>query len=344
MKLSYSPFRLISNHPFGISRSTNDFFDVVFIYLKKDGIIGRGEAAPADRYNEFTADILKILDSGIDFPEILDDPIELFNIIAPQCQGVKSLEVAFSMAILDWWCQKQGVPLYEYLGADPNKAPKTSYTISIGDMDLIPEKVKEGAPYHILKVKLGMGIEKDKAIMNAIRQETDQLIRIDANEGWDLETGIEMSKWLADRNVEFVEQPFKSTNLKDTAELRQKSPLPLIADENSLYSGNIPEIEGIFDGINIKLMKCGSLLEGMKMVKMAREREMQIMLGCMIESSIAITAAAHLSPLVDYADLDGNLLINNDPYSGATIEDARLVLPQDNGLGISLNSDEPNLI
>ena len=128
-----------------------------------------------------------------------------------------------------------------------------------------------------------------------------------------------MSYWLADNNVEFIEQPFKSSNLSDTAKLKNKSPLPIIADENSVNASEIPRIENVFDGINIKLMKCGSLFEAVKMVNMARERGMNIMLGCMIESSVAITAAAHLSPLVDYADLDGNLLINNDPYSGVTI-------------------------
>ena len=224
------------------------------------------------------------------------------------------------------------------------QAPHTSYTISIGDIDLISEKVNEGAPYSILKVKLGMGVDKDKEIMRAIRLETDKIIRVDANEGWDLETGIEMCQWLSEKGVEFVEQPFKSTNLKDTAELRKKSPLPLIADENSLQSGDIPGIEGIFDGINIKLMKCGSLFEALRMIKMARDRDMKIMLGCMIESSIGITAAAHLSPLVDYADLDGNLLINNDPYEGVAVEDGKLILPEGNGLGISLNSTDNNLL
>ncbi len=344
MNLSYTPYRIQCTHPFGISRSTHDYYDVVFVYLEQNGFVGRGEAAPSGRYNEFTADILNALDDGIVFPESMDDPIAFSEYVLPQCKGIKALEVAFSMAILDWWCQKVGMPLYEYLGADPTKAPKTSYTISIGDMDLIPEKVKEGAPYHILKVKLGMGVAKDKEILDAIRKETDQLIRVDANEGWDLDTGIEMCEWLADRNVEFVEQPFKSTNLKDTAELRKKSPLPLIADENSLNSTDIPGIEGVFDGINIKLMKCGSLLEGLKMVKMARKRDMQIMLGCMIESSVGITAAAHLSPLVDYADLDGNLLINNDPYRGVWVNEGKLVLPRGNGLGVSLNSNEENLL
>ena len=308
MKLSYTKYRIQCTHPFGISRSSHDHYDIVYIYLEHDGIIGRGEAAPSGRYDEFTDDITEILDKGINLPQEIDDPEVFSKHIFNQCNGIKSLEVAFSMAILDLWCQQNSYPLYEYLNADPMQAPHTSYTISIGDIDLISEKVNEGAPYSILKVKLGMGVDKDKEIMKAIRLETDKIIRVDANEGWDLETGIEMCQWLSKKGVEFVEQPFKSTNLKDTAELRKKSPLPLIADENSLQSGDIPGIEGIFDGINIKLMKCGSLFEALRMIKMARDRDMKIMLGCMIESSIGITAAAHLSPLVDYADLDLSLI------------------------------------
>ena len=344
MKYSFSTYRIHCTHPFGISRSTHAHYDIVYIYLEGEGITGRGEAAPSGRYDEFTDDILNVLKSGISLPESMSDPVAFSDIVLAQCKGIKALEVAFSMAILDWWCQMEAMPLYQYLDADPSIAPKTSYTISIGDPDLIPDKVHEGMPYAILKVKLGIGLSEDKAMMNAIREHTDKLIRVDANEGWDLSTGIEMCKWLADQNVEFVEQPFKSTNLTDTAELRSKSPLPLIADENSLYSGDIPGIEGVFDGINIKLMKCGSIFEAQKMIQMARERDMQIMLGCMIESSVGITAAAHLSPLVDYADLDGNLLINNDPYSGVLVEDGYLKLPGGSGLGVSLNSDSKNLI
>jgi L-alanine-DL-glutamate epimerase-like enolase superfamily enzyme len=344
MKLSFTTYRIHCTHPFGISRSTHAHYDIVYIYLEGEGITGLGEAAPSGRYDEFTDDILNVLKSGISLPESMSDPVAFSDIVLAQCKGIKALEVAFSMAILDWWCQMEAMPLYQYLDADPSIAPKTSYTISIGDPDLIPDKVHEGMPYAILKVKLGIGLSEDKAMMNAIREHTDKLIRVDANEGWDLSTGIEMCKWLADQNVEFVEQPFKSTNLTDTAELRSKSPLPLIADENSLYSGDIPGIEGVFDGINIKLMKCGSIFEAQKMIQMARERDMQIMLGCMIESSVGITAAAHLSPLVDYADLDGNLLINNDPYSGVLVEDGYLKLPGGSGLGVSLNSDSENLI
>jgi len=344
LKLSYAIYRIVCTHPFGISRSSHNYYDIVYIYLEEGGIIGRGEAAPSGRYNEFTKDIVKILDNGIKLPEKIEDPNEFIKIVSPLCSGIKALEVAFSMAVLDWWCQKEGDPLYKYFKADPKKSLETSYTISIGEMSIIPEKVKESEPYNILKVKLGMGIKQDKAIINAIREETDKIIRVDANEGWDLASGIEMSLWLASQNVEFIEQPFKSSNLEDTARLREESPLPIIADENSLNSDDIPKIHGIFDGINIKLMKCGNLFEAIKMITMARERDMKIMLGCMIESSIGITAAAHLSPLVDYADLDGNLLINNDPYTGVKIIDGMITLPNENGLGVSLSSNEKSLI
>ena len=216
--------------------------------------MGRGEAAPSARYNEFIEGITKILEEGISLPDTMNDPVEFSNVVLPQSKGIKSLEVALSMAILDWWCQKEGITLYQYFGANPDKTPKTSFTISIGDMDLIPEKVAEASPYHILKIKLGMGEKEDKAIMNAIRAETDTLIRVDANEGWDLETGIKMCRWLSERNVEFVEQPFRSTNLKDTAAFRKESPLPLVPADNSLNSSDIPGLHVILACINIKLM------------------------------------------------------------------------------------------
>ena len=146
-----------------------------------------------------------------------------------------------------------------------------------------------------------------------------------------------MCKWLADHNVEFVEQPFKAQNLGDTAKLREVSPLPLIADENSIKSSNIPDIAHAFDGINIKLMKCGSLFEAKKMIDLARKYDMKIMLGCMVESSIGITAMSNLSPQVDFADLDGNLLIDNDPYIGVKVVDGKLKLPSGDGLGLTIN-------
>lgn len=343
MKFSFETYRIECTHPFGISRSSHSFYDIVFIYLEHNGLIGRGEAAPSNRYNESTERILSVLNKGITVPDNMDDIHEFFNHFSSQCERIKALEVAFSMATLDLWCQIEGKPLYEYFNADPKSAPQTSFTISIGDMDLLPQKIAEAKPYDILKVKLGTSLSNDKSIIEQIRLETDKIIRVDANEGWDLDTGLLMSFWLADNNVEFIEQPFKSTNLSDTAKLKSKSPLPIIADENSVNSFDILKIENVFDGINIKLMKCGTLFEAIKMVKMARERDMQIMLGCMIESSVAITAAAHISPLVDYADLDGNLLINNDPYRGVTVDKGRLVLPEAHGLGVKLINKDSSL-
>ena len=343
MDFHFETYRIECTHPFGISRSSHSHYDIVFIYLEFDGLVGRGEAAPSNRYSESTERILSVLDNGIVVPDNIYDIDSFCTKLSDQCENIKALEAAFSMAALDLWCQINKKPLYKYFNADPDQTPQTSFTISIGDMDLLPQKIKEADPYNILKVKLGTDLIKDKSIIEHIRRETDKTIRIDANEGWDLETGISMSYWLADNNVEFIEQPFKSSNLSDTAKLKNKSPLPIIADENSVNASDIPRIENVFDGINIKLMKCGSLFEAVKMVYMARERGMKIMLGCMIESSVAITAAAHLSPLVDYADLDGNLLINNDPYTGVTVQNGKLILPQENGCGIQLNDTNKKL-
>ena len=344
MKFSFETYRIECTHPFGISRSSHSFYDIVFVYLEHNGIIGRGEAAPSNRYNESTDRILSVLNSGITVPDKMDDIHDFFNHFSAQCDNIKALEVAFSMATLDLWCQIEDTTVCDFFDADPTGTPQTSFTISIGDIDLIPQKIQDADPYNILKVKLGTGLKNDKQIIDLIRRETDKVIRVDANEGWDLDTGIEMSFWLADNNVEFIEQPFHSTNLSDTSKLKDKSPLPIIADENSINSSDIPKIENVFDGINIKLMKCGSLFEAKKMIEMARERDMKIMLGCMIESSIAITAAAHLSPLVDYADLDGNLLIRNDPYRGVFVDEGKLILPDENGLGVTLSDNGSGLL
>jgi len=343
MELSFSTYRIHLHHTFGIARSSNDWYDVVFIYIKDGEIIGRGEAAPSLRYNESTERILSVLKQKVKFPEICTKRDTIWNHILPQLKGIKALEAAFSMALWDWWGQKSEKPVSELLEMNSNKMPITSFTIAIGDLDEIGEKIEEADPYKILKVKLGTP-KMDRDIMKEIRQHTDKLIRVDANEGWQADTALHFCKWLADQNVEFIEQPFPADQLKETAVLREKSPLDIYADENSRDSTDIPKIVNVFDGINIKLMKCGSLEEGKRMINLAKFYDMKIMLGCMVESSVGITAAAQLAGEVDKVDLDGNLLINNDPYSGARVEDGRLVLPKGNGLGIRLNSTDDILL
>ena len=339
MELSFTSYRLNCTHPFGISRSTNDYYDIVYVYLSGAGFIGKGEAAPSARYGETKGQVIKQLNC---IDEVPDESMSVEDgdiWCSDHSGGISALQAALSTAWLDWWTQKEKVCLADYFKSEKENMPLTSFTIAIGDLNLIPQKIAEAAPYRVLKIKLGVGLRDDQQIINLIRAETDKLIRVDANEGWDLETGLTMCKWLADHNVEFVEQPFKADNLHDTAVLQKKSPLPLIADEDSIVAANIPYIAPAFDGINIKLMKCASLLEGKRMIDTARDHDLQIMLGCMVESAVGITAAAHLAPQVDYADLDGNLLIDNDPYNGVQVKDGQLVLPHRNGLGVVIDSN-----
>ena len=343
MELTFTTYRIKLNHTFGISRSAYDWYDIVYIFIKDGEIIGRGEAAPSLRYNESTERILSILKQKIKLPVDCSNRDEIWNFILPQLKEVKALEAAFSMALWDWWGQKCEKPVFELLNIKTDEIPLTSFTIAIGELDEIGQKIDEADPYHILKVKLGTP-KMDKEIMTEIRRHTDKVIRIDANEGWEPETALGFTKWLADQNVEFVEQPFPADQLDHSAALKDKSPLDIYADENSLDSADIPRISTAFDGINIKLMKCGSLEEGKRMINLARFYDLKIMLGCMVESSVGITAAAHLAGEVDKVDLDGNLLINNDPYLGVKVIDGKLVLPNSNGLGINLNSGSENLL
>ena len=344
MEIKYTTYRINLKHSFGISRSSHDYYDIVYFYIVDGGIIGRGEAAPSKRYNETTEKILSVLDKGILLPEYCENADQLWNDIKPQLLGISALEAAANMAIWDWRGQKENKAVYDILGFNIDELPITSYTISIGDMSELDEKIQASSPYSILKVKLGTP-ENDKEIIRLIRLQTDKIIRVDANEGWTYDMAKEMSFWLADRNVEFIEQPFPADKLYDTELLKKVSPLPLYADENSIVSKDIPEIESAFDGINIKLMKCGGIDEALNMIKVAKELNMKIMLGCMVESSVGITAAAHLASMVDVVDLDGNLLISNDPYAGVSIKDGRLVLSANNtGMGLTLINKEEGLL
>ncbi len=342
MNIKWSSYRLNCIHPFGISRSTYSFYDVVYVYLKDGDIIGRGEAAPSARYNEFHDSIINQLNSYKDWVLPDGNLEDTWTFLKKRSGEIKSLEAAFSMAVLDWWCQKNQQSVGSYFDVPEKPALLTSFTIAIGELNLLPKKIAEAKEYPILKVKLGT--DNDKEIMNIIRNETDKIVRVDANEGWTLESGIEMCHWLADRNVEFIEQPLPAKDVDITALLKEESPLPIIADENSLFSSDIPGIAHAFDGINIKLMKCGSLFEAHKMITTANKYNLKIMLGCMIESSVGITAASHLSPFVDYADLDGHILIDNDPYRGTIVDEGSLILPKGVGLGISKYTGAPEYL
>ena len=216
---------------------------------------------------------------------------------------------------------------------DKSRTPQTSFTIGIDHPNVLAQKIEEAEQYPILKIKLGT--DDDQGIMRAIRKATTKVLRVDANEGWkEKETAVERIKWLEQEGVEFVEQPLPASDLDGTAWVRDRVNLPLIADEDCIRYHDVPRLQKAFDGINIKLMKCTGLREAIKMIHTARACRMRVMVGCMIETSVAITAAAQLSPLIDYADLDGNILIKNDPFVGVKVKDGQLELPDRPGIGI----------
>lgn len=335
MKATWKYVKLNLTHPFTIARGTRTHYDSMILELEYEGLKALGEAVPTTRYGE---DIEKVKAglASIDFDSApFNDPY-LIEDIDEACRSntlmTPSAIAAVNIAYWDLLGKLLGKPLYKLWGLNPDKSLISTFTIGIDEIDVIKQKVREAEQYPILKVK--QGLENDKEIIIAIRELTDKVIRVDANEGWNKEEALEKINWLAGQNVEFVEQPLPADNLDDHIWLKERSPLPLIADENSIRAVDIPKIADAFHGINIKLMKCGGPTEALKMIHTARSYGVKVMLGCMCESSIAIGAAAHLSPLADWADLDGNLLLSNDPYTGIDVIDGKLILPDKPGIGV----------
>jgi L-alanine-DL-glutamate epimerase-like enolase superfamily enzyme len=329
--LRHRPLDLKLRHTFRIARGAADARRNVVVEIEEDGRTGRGEAAPIRRYHEDPESAA----AAIDLMATRLGDTKAFATAAERAavEGQRSAEAAVDMALHDMAGRRLGVPVYELLGLDPKAAPETSFTIGLAEPELVVRKVREAAAYPILKVK--MGSDDDREVLTAVRDSTRSRIRVDANEGWTLQGALDRLEWLARLGVELVEQPLPADRIDDTRELRRRSPLPFYADESVHRARDIPRLAGAFDGINIKLMKCGGLAEALRMIAVARALGMKVMLGCMIESSLGITAAAHISPLVDTADLDGNLLIENDPFVGATVEAGRIVLPDGPGLGVT---------
>jgi len=322
-------------HTWTISRNSSDFKNNVFVKIERNGIIGYGEAAPNVRYGEDYQKTTKRINEAkkifeqnnlfhfVDIKEELDQ-----TILDQSCA-----KAALDIALMDWIGKAFNLPLYKLWGLNIAKSPVTSYSIGIDTVEVIKQKVREAEPYPILKIKVGT--DRDREIINAVRSVTDKPIRVDANEGWkNKEEALEKIKWLKDQGVEFIEQPMPAHMLDETAWLRDKVDMPIIADEAVKTAADIPNLAQAYDGINIKLMKSGGLQEALRMIGMAKSLGMKIMLGCMIESSVAISAAAHLTPFVDYADLDGNLLITNDPFSGVKVDHGKFVFNNKPGLGV----------
>jgi len=332
--LRHRPLDLKLRHTFRIARGAGDARRNVLVEIEEGGHIGMGEAAPIRRYHEDPESSAAALD--VMAGRLTDTKPFAQAAARAAVEGQRSAEAAVDMALHDLAGQRLGVPLYEMLGLDPREAPETSFTIGLAEPEVVVQKVREASAYPILKVK--MGSDDDREVLRAVRDTTRSRIRVDANEGWTAQEALDRLEWLARLGVELVEQPLPADRIEETRALRRRSPLPFYADESVHRAADIPRLAGAFDGINIKLMKSGGLAEALRMIAVARSLGMKVMLGCMIESSVGITAAAHLSPLVDTADLDGNLLIENDPFVGATVQAGRIVLPDGPGLGVTPRS------
>ena len=243
-----------------------------------------------------------------------------------------SAKAAIDMALHDLVAKKLNVPLYKLLGLDGKKPLVTSYTIAIDTPEKMREKTKEAKGFLVYKVK--MGVEGDMEMVKAVREATDAKIRVDANAGWSLNQALDKIEQLNALDIEFIEQPIDPADKAGLKKIKEKSEIPIIIDEWLMTAKDIPNFLGICDGINIKLAKCGGIREALRMIHVARAHGLKVMLGCMIESSVGIAAAAHLGSLADYLDLDGNLLVTNDPYQGIKLDKGKLHLSDLPGLGV----------
>jgi L-alanine-DL-glutamate epimerase-like enolase superfamily enzyme len=327
--------RLNLQHTWTTTMSSSQYRDTLHATYSRDGITGHGEGAPIVRYHEDAAGAQKAADSVRDLL-LKSDPMQFGKIMAQVFERVKGEwagKAAVDIALMDWVGQKLGVPLYTYFGLDPKDAPMTTFSIGIDTPEITKQKTLEAAEYPILKVKVGLAT--DEPTIEAVRSVTKKPLRVDANEGWkDKEEAVRKINWLEKMGVEFIEQPLPAEMIEETRWIRSRVHIPVIADEACQRASDIPKLREAFDGVNVKLDKSGGMLEAYRMLQIAKALGMKTMLGCMISSSVSVTAAAHLSPLVDYADLDGNLLISNDPFRGVKVEKGKLVLPKGAGLGL----------
>jgi L-alanine-DL-glutamate epimerase-like enolase superfamily enzyme len=327
--------RLKLLHTWTTVMSSSDYRDTLQVRIGRDGVIGIGEGAPIVRYKENAESARQAVESVSDLVQSFN-PWEFEKLMAKvfdRVHGQYAAKAALDIALMDWVGQKLGVPLYRYFGLDPQDAPVTTFSIGIDTPEMTRQKVREAEDFPVLKIKVGL--DTDESTIAAVRSVTSKALRVDANEGWkNKEEAVRKINWLATQGVEFVEQPMPAEMLEETRWVHERVHIPLIADEACLHSSDIPKLAGIYDGINVKLDKSGGFQEAYKMIQIARALGMKTMLGCMISSSVSVTAAAHLSPLVDYADLDGNLLISNDPYSGVQVKHGKLILPDRPGLGL----------
>jgi L-Ala-D/L-Glu epimerase len=338
MRLEHDISTVHTTHPFVIARGGASEHRLVRVRLiDDDGCEGWGEAAPNRFYGETVDTVVGALERLLPVVEAAD-PWHIEDIEAELARALRfngSARSAISAALHDLAGKRLGVPVYKMWGLDPARAPLSSFTIAIAaNDDELHKRIADAAAYPVLKVKLGT--DRDERIIRLVRQAApDKVLRVDANAAWTAKHALHMIDVLVECGVEYVEQPVAAHDIDGLKFVRERSRLPVIADESCIGPTDVARLAGVVDGINIKLSKCGGLREALKMIATARAHGMLVMAGCMIETSLGITAAAHFAPLLDYADFDGAALLSDDPYRGATIERGRIAIPDAPGLGVT---------
>ena len=335
MELTFKEYELKLKHVFTIAKSSRTTTPDMQVRIHYQGYTGYGEAAMPPYYPESPKTAKKFY-KKLDLGQF-KDPFQIEKIldyVDNVEKGNNFAKASIDIALHDLVGKLMGYPWYKIWGYDKTKTPSTSFTIGIDKSDVVKQKTQEAARFNVLKVKLGGG--NDKEMINSVRAVApDKPLYVDVNGGWqDKHEALDMVNWLEEQGIEFVEQPMPKDQIDDIAWLTENSNLPIIADESIQRIPSVLDAYQVYDGINIKLMKCAGMRNAHKMLNLARSLNMKVLMGCMTATSCSISAAAQLSPAIDWADLDGNLLISNDPYEGVQVVDGKLVLPERPGIGI----------
>ena len=333
MTLRFRPYTLQLKHVFTVAVNSRTTTPVTLTEVEYDGVVGYGEASMppylGESHETATAFLSKVDLARFANPFELETILAAIDALAP---GNPAAKASVDIALHDLVGKLMKQPWYNIWGYDPSKAPVTTFTIGIDTPDIVKQKTREAAEFEVLKIKLGR--DTDKAMVEAIRSVTDKPMSGDANQGWtDRQQALDLIGWLKERGFLYVEQPLPKERVDDLAWLTERSPLPIIGDEGVQRLPDVRKALGVYSGINIKLMKSTGMREAQKMLQLARGLGMKVMLGCMTETSCGISAAAHLSPMVDWADLDGALLISNDVFDGAKVIDGKVIIPNRPGIG-----------
>jgi L-alanine-DL-glutamate epimerase-like enolase superfamily enzyme len=335
MKVAYRSYSLPFTYPFTISKGTKTHQPSLIVQLEHMGLFGYGEAPAITYYNIPVEKMVEDLERKKLFVEkfAFTDPERYWHYLHHLYPQNNFLVCALDIAGWDLYGQIRQQPLYKLWGLDMNKAPKTDYTIGIDTIDKMVTKMKE-KPWPIYKIKLGT--PQDIEIVTALRKHTDAVLRVDANAAWTADEALEKLPMLKDLGVELVEQPLAKDDWEGMKRLFEQSPLPLIADESCVTEADVQKCYGYFHGVNIKLTKCSGITPARRMITQARSLNMQVMIGCMNESTIGSAAIAHLSPLLDYVDMDGPLLLAEDIATGLQFENGKVTCTDKPGLGITV--------